>query len=95
MVLKTSALTGEGIGEFVESIEKHRAYLRKGALDHQRRATAEIELIEALKQKIAQTIIQDLRQRGEWVTATEKITAREIDPYSAADALLKRKLTRS
>ena len=95
MVLKTSALTGEGIGEFVESIEKHRAYLRKGALDHQRRASAEIELIEALKQKIAQTIIQDLRQRGEWVRITEKILSREIDPYSAADALLKRKSTGS
>jgi putative protein kinase ArgK-like GTPase of G3E family len=79
----------------VESIEKHRVYLRKGALDHQRRASAEIELIEALKQKIAQTIIQDLRQRGEWVRTTEKILAREIDPYSAADTLLKRKPTSS
>jgi len=89
LVLKTSALTGEGIGEFVETIEKHRTYLKQGALDTQRKATAEIELIEALKQKITQTIIQDLRQKGEWVRTTEKILAREIDPYSAADNLLK------
>jgi len=90
-VLKTSALTGEGIGEFVETIEKHHSHLKKGALEAQRKATAEIELIEALKQKITQTIIYDLRQKGEWVRATEKISAREIDPYSAADNLLKRK----
>jgi LAO/AO transport system kinase len=91
MVLKTSALTGEGIGEFVETIEKHRAYLRKGALDAHRRASAEIELIEAVKQKITESIIQDLRQKGEWIKATERILARETDPYSAADALLKQK----
>jgi len=91
IVLKTSALTGEGIGEFVETIEKHRAYLRKGALTIHRRANAEIELIDALKQKITQTIIQDLREKGEWVRATEKILAREIDPYSAADSLLKQR----
>jgi LAO/AO transport system kinase len=91
LVLKASALTGEGIGEFVESIEKHRAYLKKGALDIQHKANAEIELIEALKQKITQTLIQDLREKGEWVKATERISAREIDPYSAADSLLKLK----
>jgi len=91
LILKTSALTGEGIGEFVESIEKHRVHLTKGALDVQRKAHAEIELIEALKQKITQSIIQDLRQKGDWVRTTEKILAREIDPYSAADNLLKRK----
>jgi GTPase len=95
MVLKTSALTGEGISEFVETIEKHRAYLRKGALDAHHRANAEIELIEAVKQKVTQSIIQELRQKGEWIKATERISEREIDPYSAADALLKPKTKHS
>jgi LAO/AO transport system kinase len=95
MVLKTSALTGEGIGEFVETIEKHRAYLRKGALEAHRRASAEIELIEAVKQKVTESIIQDLRQKGEWIKATERILARETDPYSAADALVKQKTKHS
>ncbi len=91
LVLKTSALTGEGMGEFVETIERHHAYLKKGALDAHRRASAEIELIEALKEKITQTIIQDMRQKGVWARTAERISEREIDPYSAADALLKRK----
>jgi len=94
-VLKTTALTGEGVEKLFESIEKHRAYLKAGALRHQRRASAEIELIEALKQKIAESIIQDLRQRGEWIRVTEKILVREIDPYSAADSLLRQRLRTS
>ena len=94
-VLKASALTGEGMGEFVETIERHHAYLKRGALDAHRRASAEIELIEALREKITQTIIQDLRQKGAWVQTTERISAREIDPYSAADTLLKRKVETS
>lgn len=94
-VLKTTALTGEGIGELLEDIEQHRAYLNKGALDQHRRANAEIELIEALKQRITESIIQDLRQKGEWIRVTEKISARETDPYSAADNLLKQRLKAS
>jgi len=91
-VLTTAALTGDGIRELLESIEKHRAYLKTGALLPQRRANAEIELIEALKQKITESIVQDMRQKGEWAKTTEKILARETDPYSAADALLKHRL---
>jgi len=94
-VLKTTALTGEGIKELLKSIEKHRAYLKTGALYRQRRANVEIELIEALKQKITESIIRDLRQKGEWIKVTEKILSRETDPYSAADNLLKQRLKAS
>jgi len=90
-VIKTSALTGEGIADLIESLEMHRAYIKKGALLHQRRAHAEIELIEALKEKITESIIQDLRQKGEWIKTTERILAREIDPYSAAENLLRQR----
>jgi len=94
-VVKTSALTGEGIADLIESLEKHRAYVEMGALNQLRRARAEIELIEALKQKITESIVHDLRQKGEWMRITEKISARETDPYSAADTLLKQRLKTS
>jgi LAO/AO transport system kinase len=90
-VLKAIALTGEGIEELCENIEKHRAYFKTGAENQQRRAIAEIDLIEALKEKLTDSIIQDLREKGEWVRTTEKISAREIDPYSAADNLIKKR----
>ena len=91
-VLKSTALTGEGIEELCENVEKHRVYLKTGAQNQQRRAIAEIDLIEALKEKITESIVQELRERGEWVRTTEKIMAREIDPYSAADMLIRGRL---
>jgi len=94
-VMKTTALTGEGVDKLLENIEKHRAYMKKGALHNQRRANVETELIEALKQKITDSIIHDMRRKDEWLRVTEKILSREIDPYSAADSLLKRRLRTS
>jgi len=91
-VLKITALTGEGVNKLWENIEKHRAYIKTGALHQQRRANAEMELIEALKQKITDSIIREMRQKGQWIEVTEKILARQTDPYTAADNLLKQRL---
>ncbi|MFQ6074356.1 MAG: methylmalonyl Co-A mutase-associated GTPase MeaB, partial [Candidatus Bathyarchaeia archaeon] len=89
-VLKTTALTGEGITELLTKIEEHKEYLRTGALEASRKEKVETELVEAIKQKIAESIIEDLKRKGEWERLAKKILAREIDPYSAADMLLKK-----
>jgi LAO/AO transport system kinase len=90
-VLKTTALTGEGITELLAIIEEHKEYLKMGAIEANRKEKVETELTEAIKQKIAESIIEDLKRKGEWEKLTEKILTREIDPYSAADMLLKKK----
>ena len=90
-VLKITALTGEGIAELLAIIKEHKQYLKMGALEANRKEKAETELSEAIKQKIAESIIEDLKRKGEWEKITEKILTREIDPYSAADMLLKKK----
>jgi LAO/AO transport system kinase len=89
-VLKTTALTGEGINELLTRIEEHKEYLKTGALEASRKEKVETELVEAIKQKIAESIVEDLKSRGEWEKLTQKILARETDPYSAADMLLKK-----
>jgi LAO/AO transport system kinase len=89
-VLKTTALTGEGITELLSKIEEHREYLKTGVLEACRKERVETELAEALKQKIAESLIEDLKRKGEWEKLTEQILAREMDPYSAADMLLRR-----
>jgi len=94
-VLKMTALTGEGINKLLENIEKHRVYLKTGASILQRRANAEVELIEALKQKITDSIIQEMRKKGQWIEVTEQILARKTDPYTAADNMLKQRLKTS
>jgi LAO/AO transport system kinase len=87
-VVKTSALTGEGIAVLIETIEQHRQYLKKGELDEKRKERAETELIEALKEKITEIVINDFQTKSEWKQLTKKILARQIDPYTAAEKLL-------
>jgi LAO/AO transport system kinase len=91
-VVKTSALTGEGIAELLEKIEQHRAYLKKGMLDEKRRERVENELVEALKEKITKSIVNDFKSVGEWGKLTQEILARHTDPYTAADKLLRKRL---
>jgi len=93
-VLKTTALTGEGITELLARIEEHKEYLKKGALEASRKDQVETELVEAIKQKIAESMVEDLKRKGEWEKLKQKILAKETDPYSVADRLL-RKLRRN
>jgi len=91
-VVKTSAFTGEGIAQLLEFIDQHRAYLRTGVFDERRRERVENELIEALREKITESVLNDLRSRGEWERLARKILERRTDPYTAADELLSKPL---
>jgi len=91
-VIKTSALTGEGIADLLERIDEHAKHLKKGAHDERRKERVENELAEALTQKITESMMKELKQSREWKKLTEKILSREIDPYSAADRLLEKQL---
>jgi LAO/AO transport system kinase len=93
-VLKTTALTGEGITELLARIEEHKEYLKKGALEASRKDKVDAELVEAIKQKIAESMIEDLKRKGEWEKLRQEILAKETDAYSVADRLL-RKLRRN
>jgi len=91
-VVKTSALTGEGIAQVLEYIEQHKAYLKTGVFDERRKERVENELIEALKEKITESILNDFRRRGEWKKLTQKILTRQTNPYTAAEELLAKPL---
>jgi len=89
-VLKTTALTGEGITELLARTDEHKDYLKMGALETSRKEKVKSELAEAIKQKIAESMIEDLKRTGDWEELTQKILARETDPYTAADTLLEK-----
>lgn len=94
-VVKTTAITGEGIIELLDKINQHRKYLETGAIDTRHRQRVETELVEAIKEKVAKAIVDDLKQKGELDEFVQKILVKEIDPYSAADMLLAKRLKRS
>jgi len=87
-VIKTIAITGEGITELLSKINQHREYLEAGALDLRRKQRVEAELVEAIKQRVTESVLRDLKERGKFDELIHKIVAREMDPYSAADMVL-------
>jgi len=93
-VLRTVALTGEGVSELVEKLEEHRCFLEGN--DEQRmaslRAKVEMELAEAIKEKTTSKIVDELKKEGEFEELLRRILRKEIDPSSAADKLLQEKL---
>ena len=91
-VIKTSALTGEGIADLLERIDEHAKHLKKGAHGERRKERVENELAEVLTQKITESLMKELKQSEEWKRLAKKILSRKIDPYSAADKLLEKHL---
>jgi len=93
-VVKTTAITGEGIAELLDKIDQHGKYLEAGAIDTRRRQRVETELVEAIKEKVAESIVDELKQTGDLDKLVQRILAKETDPYSAADMLLDKRLKR-
>jgi LAO/AO transport system kinase len=93
-ILKTIALSGEGVPQLVEKLEEHKRFL-EGDMEHKRelmKATAESELAEAVKERTATSILNDLKKEGKFDELIQKILRKEIDPTSAAEKLLSEKL---
>jgi len=89
-ILKTVALTGEGVGELVDNLEEHRCFLERedGCRRDLLRTKAETELVEALKERVVSSIIDDLREKGKLDEVLQKILTKKLDPASAAERLL-------
>lgn len=94
LVLRTVALTGEGIPELIGQIEQHRCFLEsnvecKTAL---LRTKTETELVEAIRERVTNSVIEELKRKGEFDELVHEIMERQTDPTSAARRLLKRAL---
>ncbi|GAB2601158.1 methylmalonyl Co-A mutase-associated GTPase MeaB [Streptomyces capparidis] len=88
-IVKTVAARGEGVDEVVEALEKHRAWMEeRGVLAERRRrrAAGEVETIAltALRERIG-----DLHGDRRLDALADRITAGGLDPYTAADELLR------
>lgn len=87
-IVKTVAARSEGIGELMEALEKHHAWMEEhGVLTERRtkRAAREIETIAvtALRERMG-----ELRGRKRLGALAEKVVGGSLDPYAAADELV-------
>jgi LAO/AO transport system kinase len=88
-IVKTVATTGQGIPELVEAIAQFRAH-SLGTQAARRRTRSEYRLRELVSQRFMDHLERQVLARGELGAIVDRIAAREVDPYSAANDLLKR-----
>jgi LAO/AO transport system kinase len=88
-VMRATAVRGEGIDEVVAAIAKHRKWLADtGNLAARRERRAAVE-VEAIALGVLRSRIGDLRAGTALRTLAAAVAAGELDPYAAADELLK------
>ncbi|QHY98190.1 putative GTPase [Streptomyces sp. S4.7] len=87
-IVKTVAARNEGIDEFVEALEKHRAWLEKHDVLDRRRARRAAREVETIAVTALRERIDDLRGDRRLGALAQRIVAGELDPYAAADELV-------
>ena len=88
-VVKTVAAKGDGVGELWAAIAEHRAYLESSG---ELAARRERRLTDELREIVLHRLEQRAREKTTGTTFDDLKAAllnREIDPYTAAEALLK------
>lgn len=90
-IVTTTATTGSGVAELMESI---RAFKTDGqARDGDRkRVRSAFRLRELLSQRVLQYLEQHVLAPGEFDAIVERISERAVDPYTAVNQLLARAL---
>lgn len=91
-IIKTIAITGEGTAQLLDKIDEHREYLEKGEADLRQKRIVETELVDAIRQKTTEYVIETLRRTGELDVLISKILAKKIDPLTAAEKALTKQL---
>jgi len=92
-ILKTEATTGRGLPELWQAIQAFRAR-SEGTRVRRLKARNQFRLRDLLIHRYLEFVERQLLGEGEFDALVDRIAARELDPYSAADDLLQRSLKR-
>jgi LAO/AO transport system kinase len=93
-ILKTVATTGDGVAELVEAVGRFRR--QSESTQSARRAKgSEFRLREIISQQFMDRLERGMLKPGELAAMVDRVAAREVDPYTAADELLAIGLTRA
>ncbi|GAA3542213.1 methylmalonyl Co-A mutase-associated GTPase MeaB [Amycolatopsis ultiminotia] len=87
-IVRTVAANGEGVGEVVEALRAHHEWLTgHGELTRRRSARARAE-VAAIALRRLHAELADLRHGDRLTELAERVVARELDPFAAADRLV-------
>jgi len=87
-VIKTTASSGIGTEDVIEKIEDHEEYLNRTSTKEILVRRSETELAEALKYRLTDRLMAELRNDSNFAKLIERVAAKKVDPYSAADRLV-------
>jgi LAO/AO transport system kinase len=90
-ILKTIATSGDGVPELAGAVERFRAHTARTQAER-RRERGEFRLRELVSRRFMDHLERRVLAGGELDAILDRIAARELDPYSAAEALLTRAL---
>ncbi|MFF3497327.1 methylmalonyl Co-A mutase-associated GTPase MeaB [Streptomyces sp. NPDC002795] len=88
-IVKTVAARGEGVDEVVEALEKHRAWMEEHDVLSERRAARAAREVETIAVTALRERIGDLSGDRRLGALAERIVSGDLDPYRAADELVK------
>jgi LAO/AO transport system kinase len=96
LIFKTEAILGKGIVELAFSIYRHKQALEQSkAFEKKLRERTETIFREILKSKVLDHIAEKIQTSGEWETMIDDLMSRRVDPYSLAERVMSRALSKS
>jgi LAO/AO transport system kinase len=88
-IIKTAGAHGEGVGELLDALEEHRAYIgTTNVRESHRRAQARHQVLTLARQRLIDRLVAQHGGDGRIDALAEQVARREIDPHSAADLLI-------
>ena len=89
-VVATEAVNDIGIEELYKQIQSHHhALCETGKLSQHRQLQRKFDFIKTIEQKLTNKLLNSIEQDGQLGSYTERVEKGELDPYSAADEILK------
>jgi len=88
-IIQTISKESKGITELINEIEKHKNFLiETKELQKNRRVRYESELVEIIRKRLMNLIFDESKFKDKVELLINKISQKEIDPYSAADEII-------
>ena len=89
-IVKTQAVSGEGMEELWEKIQEHRSFFSQNQqrLQEYRLQQIQEEIYNIINERVEKRVRQELLSDTRFSQLLEKVARREIDPYTAADNLI-------
>jgi LAO/AO transport system kinase len=88
-ILQTAGAHNEGIATLLDALDEHRTYIAASKVrEAHRRDQARHQVLALARQRLIDALVAEHTRDGRLEALVEQVARRELDPHSAADALI-------